>query len=226
MKKRVLLLVALLLVTGLFVTACDKKEKNDDEGYDYLVLVNKYSQLPDDWEKNVELVDAKNAWDEDIQIEKNAYKQYKALKKELKEDGVEIVLDSVYRSVKEQQNLWDEWSADPEKGIDYVRKFVAVPGYSEHHTGLAIDIGLIFDKKEEEEENIKIRENLYQEIHKHLSKFGFILRYPKDKEKITGYNYESWHFRYVGQEAAKKIHEEQITYDEYYAYYIENVPNS
>ena len=98
-KNRILLLVALLLVTGLFVTACDKKEKNDDEGYDYLVLVNKYSQLPDDWEKNVELVDAKNAWDEDIKIEKNAYKQYKALKKELKDDGVEIVLDSVYRSV-------------------------------------------------------------------------------------------------------------------------------
>ena len=80
-KNKILLLVALLIVTGLFTTACDNKEKNGNDGYDYLVLVNKYSQLPDDWEKNVELVDAKNAWDEDIKIEKNAYKQYKALKK-------------------------------------------------------------------------------------------------------------------------------------------------
>ena len=207
MRKSVLLLVALLLVTGLFVTACDNNEKKDSEGYDYLVLVNKYSQLPDDWEKNVELVDAKNAWDEDIKVEKNAYKQYKKLKEELKEDGVEIELDSVYRSVKAQQDLWDEWSADPEKGIDYVKKFVAVPGYSEHHTGLAIDICIRKEDGELEFDNdemIADRET-FAKIHKKLADYGFILRYLENREDSTGYTYEPWHLRYIGDtEIAKK----------------------
>ena len=216
-KSKTLLLVASLLVTGLFVTACDNKEKNNSADYDYLVLVNKYSQLPDDWEKNVELADAKNAWDEDIKIEKNAYKQYKALKKELKEDGVEIELDSVYRSVKAQQDLWDEWSADPEKGIDYVRKFVAVPGYSEHHTGLAVDICIKKDGKliYDNDEMIAERE-IFAKIHKKLAKYGFILRYLEGREDSTGYTYEPWHLRYINSpEIAKEIMTKEMTFEEY-----------
>ena len=216
-KNKILLLIILLLVTGLFVTACDNKEKDDNEGYDYLVLVNKYSQLPDDWEKNVELVDAKNAWDEDIQIEKNAYKQYKKLKKELEEDGVEIELDSVYRSVQAQQDLWDEWSADPEKGIDYVRKFVAVPGYSEHHTGLAVDICLKKDGEliYDNDEMIAERE-IFAKIHKKLAKYGFILRYLEGREDSTGYTYEPWHLRYINSPIiAKEIMDKEITFEEY-----------
>ena len=216
-KNKIILLIALLLVTGLFATACDNKEKNDNEGYDYLVLVNKYTQLPDDWEKNVELADAKNAWDEDIKIEKNAYKQYKALKKELKEDGVEIELDSVYRSVKEQQDLWDEWSADPEKGIDYVRKFVAVPGYSEHHTGLAVDICIKKDGKliYDNDEMIAERE-IFGKIHKKLAKYGFILRYLEGRDDVTGYAYEPWHLRYINSpEIAKEIMDKELTFEEY-----------
>ena len=58
-------------------------------------------------------------------------------------------------------------------------------------------------------------------LQKNAYKYGFILRYPKDKTDITGYDYESWHYRYVGKEIAEKIHKENITYDEYYAYYIE-----
>ena len=217
MKKNKILLVVLLVVTGLFATACDNKEKNGNESYDYLVLVNKYSQLPDDWEKNVELVDAKNAWDEDIKIEKNAYKQYKKLKKELKEDGVEIELDSVYRSVKEQQDLWDEWSADPEKGIDYVRKFVAVPGYSEHHTGLAVDICIKKDGKliYDNDEMIAERE-IFAKIHNKLAKYGFILRYLEEREDSTGYTYEPWHLRYINSpEIAKEIMDKELTFEEY-----------
>ena len=215
-KNKILLLIILLLVTGLFVTACDNKE-DDNEGYDYLVLVNKYSQLPDDWEKNVELVDAKNAWDEDIQIEKNAYKQYKKLKKELEEDGVEIELDSVYRSVQAQQDLWDEWSADPEKGIDYVRKFVAVPGYSEHHTGLAVDICLKKDGEliYDNDEMIAERE-IFAKIHKKLAKYGFILRYLEGREDSTGYTYEPWHLRYINSpKIAKEIMDKEMTFEEY-----------
>jgi LAS superfamily LD-carboxypeptidase LdcB len=58
-------------------------------------------------------------------------------------------------------------------------------------------------------------------LQKNAYKYGFILRYPKDKTDITGYDYESWHYRYVGKEVAQKIHELDITFDEYYAYYID-----
>ena len=220
MKNLKKLFVLLLVVVGITtLTACDVEEENESSkgGYDYLVLVNKYTQLPDDWEKNVKLVDAKNAWDEDIKLEKEAYKNYKKLKKELEEDGVTIELDSVYRSVQDQQNLWDEWSNDSEKGLDYVKKFVAVPGYSEHHTGLAVDIcirkdgELIYDNDE-----MIAERDIFAKIHEKLSKYGFILRYLEGREDSTGYTYEPWHLRYVGSvEVAKEIMDKNITFEEY-----------
>ena len=220
-KNKILLLVALLIVTGLFTTACDNKEKNGNDGYDYLVLVNKYSQLPDDWEKNVELVDAKNAWDEDIKVEKEAYEQYKKLaeevNKDLKEYNATIELDSTYRSVKEQQELWDEWSEDPEKGPDYVKKYVAVPGYSEHHTGLAIDICLKIDGElVYDNDEMKEQKDIFSVVHKKLADYGFILRYLDGRDDITGYAYEPWHLRYVGsKKIAKEIMDKDITFEEY-----------
>ena len=212
--KKVVGGIVLLLIVGVFVlTGCSKSGK-----YDYLVLVNKYSQLPDDWEKNVELVDAKNAWDEDIKVEKNAYENYLKLEKALEKEGVNIELDSVYRSVKAQQDLCDEWSADPEKGIDYVRKFVAVPGYSEHHTGLAIDICIRKEDGELEFDNdemIADRET-FAKVHEKLADYGFILRYLENREDSTGYTYEPWHLRYVGdKKIAKEIMDKNITLEEY-----------
>ena len=213
MKKKSIILLTAVITTALLTTACSKDAKK----IDYLVLVNKYSQLPDDWEKNVELVSAKNAWNEDIKLEKETYKQYKKLEKDLKKDGVTIVLDSVYRSVKEQQDLWDRWSKDPEKGIEYAKKYAAVPGYSEHHTGLAVDIVIKKDGKliEENEDMIEERE-IFKKIHKKLSKYGFILRYLEGRDDITGYTYEPWHLRYIGSEKiAKEIMDKDITFEEY-----------
>ena len=201
-----------LVVFGiLLVTACSNQK------YDYLVLVNKKTKLPDDWEEKVELVKTKNAWDEDIQVEKEAFEQYKKLKKDLEKEKVYIELDSVYRSVKAQQDLWNEWSADPEKGPDYVKKFVAVPGYSEHHTGLALDIcirkngELVYDNDEMIAET-----EIFAKIHKKLADYGFILRYPKGRESSTGYTYEPWHLRYVGStKVAKEIMDKGLTLEEY-----------
>ena len=217
MKKSRIILLAVVLAAIFITTACGNKEQQ----IDYLVLVNKYSQLPDNWEKNVELVDTKNAWKEDIKVEKEAFEQYKKFKedveKDLKKYKTTIELDSTYRSVKAQQELWDEWSNDPEKGIDYVRKFVAVPGYSEHHTGLAIDICLKKDGKliSDNDEMIAQRK-LFSIIHKKLSKYGFILRYLENRDEITGYAYEPWHLRYVGSsKVAKEIMDKDITFEEY-----------
>ena len=219
------LIVSLIVSFTITLSGCGSKKGNEkkveNEKYDYLVLVNKYSKLPDDWEQNVELVTTKNAWDEDIKVEKKAFEQYKKLKEEvdndLKDLKTTIELDSTYRSVKEQQDLWDEWSKDPEKGIDYVKKYVAVPGYSEHHTGLAIDIcikkdgKLIFDNDE-----MIAERQIFSKVHAKLSKYGFILRYLEKRDDITGYAYEPWHLRYVGSsEIAKEIMDKDITFEEY-----------
>lgn len=213
MKKSVLL-IGIILLAIFITTACTN---NKDTKYDYLVLVNKYSKLPDDWEKNVELVTTKNAWDEDVKVEKEAYEQYKKLAEDLKEDGVTIELDSIYRSVKEQQELWDDWSKDPEKGIEYVKKYVATPGYSEHHTGLAIDICLKKDGKLIDDNDDMIAEKeIFKKIHAKLADYGFILRYLDGRDDITGYAYEPWHLRYVGtKEIAKEIMDKDITLEEY-----------
>ena len=89
-------------------------------------------------------------------------------------------------------------------------------GHSEHQTGLAIDIAdlsLDYDNFEITKEFKWVKENAH--------KYGFIMRYPKGKFHITGFKYEPWHYRYVGIDVAKKIKEAGITFDEYYAYYVE-----
>lgn len=85
----------------------------------------------------------------------------------------------------------------------------------EHHTGLANDISIKVDDAFLVDNNdLTKNEIIYLGIHKHLSKFDFILRYPKGKEKITGYPYEPWHIRYVGVSVAKKIYDENLTLEE------------
>ena len=108
--------------------------------YDYLVLVNKAHKLPDNWESNVVLKEGVNKWGETYLVEEKALEQFLKLQKECADEGIIIELDSTTRSVARQQELWDEWTI--EKGENYVKKYVAVPGYSEHHTGLAIDVCL------------------------------------------------------------------------------------
>ena len=101
-------------------------------------------------------------------------------------------------------------------GKEETDKKVIRAGHSEHQLGLAVDINLYktkYDKLENTEEYKWLVENAH--------KYGFILRYPKEKENITGYLFEPWHYRYVGKKIAKYIYENKITFDEYYAYYIE-----
>ena len=218
MKKFRVFTIILVIVCLIGITGCKKEETKEEKSkIDYMILVNKQNKLPDDWEDTVELVDTKNAWDEDIQVEKEAYEQYLKLAKALKEEGITIELDSVYRSVKAQQELWDEWSADPEKGPEYVKKYVAVPGYSEHHTGLAIDVCLRKDGELIYDNDAMIAEReIFAKIHEKLADYGFILRYLENRDDITGYSYEPWHFRYIGDvKTAKEIMSKDITLEEY-----------
>ena len=181
----------------------------------YLVLVNKENKLPDDWPDRVDLTLAYNSLGEEMYVEKITLEHFEALRDELISQGVDIELDSVYRSVEEQQAIWDEWAS--EYGEDYCNRYLAVPGYSEHHTGLAIDIFVISDNNKIIRDNDDMIADIedFEKIHSLLPKYGFILRYPEGKEDITGYAYEPWHIRYVGEDAAKIIDNCGMTLEEY-----------
>ena len=181
----------------------------------YLVLVNKENKLPDDWTDRIELKVEYNALGEEVWAEKVTLEHFDALREELLEQRIDIEIDSAYRSVEEQQEIWDEWMAV--YGKDYCERYLAKPGYSEHHTGLAIDIFVIQKNNRIVRDNDDMIADIgdFAEIHQLLSKHGFILRYPDGKEDITGYSYEPWHLRYVGEDAARVISECGITLEEY-----------
>ena len=181
------------------------------EAINYLALVNKLNPLPDGWEDALETVHMTNSIGDDVEVEKKAYDAYLKLKEDLEKEGIFVDLDSARRSVSEQQRIMDDFTA--KYGADYALKTVATPGYSEHHTGLALDLYLIIDGVDvvENEDMIRYPE-IWEVIHSRLADHGFILRYLEGKEHITGYGYEPWHIRYVDDvDIAKEIMNSGVT---------------
>ncbi len=208
MKKNVCLILACLMICLAAVSCSGKKT-------DYLVLVNKENKLPDNWEETLDTLHMTNSLGDDVEVEKEAYDAYLKLKEALLEEDVRIDLDSARRSVAAQQEIVDSFTE--KYGEDYVKRYVAVPGYSEHHTGLALDLYLNIDGKDVylNEDMVEYPE-IWEKIHAKLAEFGFILRYLEGKEAITGYNYEPWHIRYVGSsEVAREITDKGLTLEEY-----------
>ncbi len=181
------------------------------EAINYLALVNKLNPLPEGWEDALETVHMTNSIGDDVEVEKKAYDAYLLLKEDLEKEGIYVDLDSARRSVAEQQRIMDDFTE--KYGADYALKTVAQPGYSEHHTGLALDLYLIIDGKDvvENEDMIQYPE-IWETIHSKLADYGFILRYLENKEHITGYGYEPWHIRYVDDvNVAKEIMASGVT---------------
>ena len=136
-------------------------------------------------------------------------------KEELEAEGIHVDLDSARRTVEAQQEIMDRFTE--KYGADYAAKVVAVPGYSEHHTGLALDLYLNVDGKDiiENEDLVQYPE-IWAKIHDKLAAHGFILRYLEGKEQITGYAYEPWHIRYIqDKEKAKEIMDTGVTLEGY-----------
>ena len=219
-----LMLAAALMLCGCAGQGKDAKDAAPDESgseVDYMVLVNYENPLPEDWLDRVEFYASINSVGDDVFVEAEAYKAYLELKKdvekELQDRKVTLELDSAYRSEAAQQKIVDEFTE--KYGADYVKQYVAVPGYSEHHTGLALDLYFIVDGKTVyENEDLEQYPEIWEAIHKKMPEYGFILRYPEGKEKITGVSYEPWHMRYVGSpETAKEITEQGVTLEEYLA---------
>ena len=162
----------------------------------------------------IELVDYTDILNNGIKVEKTTLDHYLMLKEFLHKKNIEIGIESSYRSIEEQQQTIDYYVEH--YGTSYMKKYVAPLYASEHHTGLAIDIAIkINGEYKTELHGLKEQEEILSEIHKYLKDFGFILRYPKDKESITGYNYEAWHIRYVGKVISKIIYDNNLCLEEY-----------
>ncbi len=182
---------------------------NIDNKDDITVLVNKYHNLGNDYIPS-DLVDVNSSYrTKENKLKKVANDNFVTMADDAKKEGIKLLVGSGYRSYKTQYDLYNYYvSVDGKKEAD---TYSARPGYSEHQTGLAIDIvgsNWSFIEANTKEYNWLI-DNSY--------KYGFILRYPKGKERITGYIYEPWHYRYVGKDIATYIHENSLTYDEYMA---------
>lgn len=180
------------------------------------MLVNGKHKLPDDWEAKLDLVEEPSLlYDDPVLVERGAYEAFQGFKAELAKEGVDVELDSCYRSTKQQQEIVDEFTK--QYGKEYVERYVAVPGYSEHHTGLALDLFLVIDGEwVAANEEMVLRQDIWDKVHARLADHGFILRYLQHKASITGCSYEPWHIRYVGDpKVAHAIMDAGLTFEEY-----------
>jgi len=238
MRKRIIsaILALLALLAAILLTAC--KDGNGVEGKNdmYLILVNKKNAAGENYvPKNLVKLDKEYTnGGKNVELEQKAAEAVLSMIDAMKADGItNVTVTSGYRTYKYQQDLFDRycnkekeahptWSDTEVK--DYVLTYSAYPGTSEHQTGLCVD--LITDEMEglwnygSETPNNPYDKGFaetraYTWLLENAHKFGFILRYPEDKTKITGYSYESWHYRFVGVSVATEIYEKGITLEEY-----------
>lgn len=176
-------------------------------------LVTKHRTLPSSYAPSRSKVSSSYST-KTLYLQTTAKTQFEKMCAAAKKDGISLKAISAYRSYDYQDNLY--WSkADPDDLASIIArdKVSARPGHSEHQLGLAADINSLsssFDKT-----------SAFRWLQKNAANYGFILRLPKDKTNVTRYSYEPWHWRYVGVDLAKKVKESGMTYDEYYAKYID-----
>ena len=202
--------------TVTFVNANLDKEyyKNDiklsDEQQESIdALVNKYYKVSNDYEPS-DLVVVNSKFASGTQkLRKEAASKFEEMCEAAFDDGYKIYAGSTYRSYEYQKGLYNRYVASD--GFDAAETFSARAGYSEHQLGLAIDI--VSSKWDYLSEN----DSEYKWLIDNSYKYGFILRYPRGKEYITGYEFEDWHFRYLGEELATLVYKSGLTYDEYVA---------
>ena len=192
----------------------DKEVYEDTEPAKYLnttnILVNKHYYLEENYEpENLEAIDKKYALS-GMKMVKEAKEAFENMASDAKKEKLNIVAMSTYRSYDYQVDLYNRYVR--QDGKEAADTYSGRPGHSEHQTGLAVDV---YDNEIDYTKFEKTNE--FKWMNEHAQEYGFILRFPKDKENETGYMYESWHYRYVGIEAATYIKENNISFEEYYA---------
>jgi zinc D-Ala-D-Ala carboxypeptidase len=179
-------------------------------------LVNKQFKLPDQYEPN-DLVYPEVAFifkekSEKRMLRKEAATALEQLFAGAKKDNIPLAGVSAYRSFATQKALFDNYVK--QDGEEKARTYSAVPGHSEHETGLAIDVSGSAGKCAAQDCFAGTPEAKWLETN--AAAYGFIIRYPKGKQAVTGYQYEPWHLRYVGTKVAKEIASKGLTMEEYY----------
>lgn len=198
--------------TGGEVTSSADTLSSTEEGWS-LVLINEVHPLDTEYRPELaEIVEGKF-------VDKRILKELTAMLEDAVNEGMNMYICSAYRDYEEQRQVfnttmvdWINQGKSPLEAYEETKISVAVPGTSEHASGLALDIvstqyGELDEKQAETAEAKWLAENCW--------KYGFILRYPPEKSAVTGIIFEPWHYRYVGKDAAKEIKEKDITLEEY-----------
>ena len=184
--------------------------RESDVSKNNLILVNKYNYLNKEYVPNdLEEISSTCNMGYSNKLRSIARSSFEKMCLKAREEGINLYSVSAYRSYYNQEKIYNNNLKVNSSNTD---TYLAKAGYSEHQSGLAVDINKIDSSFSYTIEYYWLKNNAHD--------FGFIERYPLNKERITGYKYEPWHFRYVGEEVASIIKEEDITFDEYYAYYL------
>lgn len=188
-----------------------KDTVNTDLSKGNLMIVNKHYYLGGYIPEDLKSIPSKYG---NGQITSETLDHFIMMSDDMNKEGLFLTVKSSYRSFNTQKSLYNRYKS--ENGLTWADNWSARPGYSEHQTGLALDLGTKTSSSlggfKNTKEYIWVKDNCH--------KYGFILRYESGQEYITGYNFESWHYRYVGIEVATKIKELGITFEEYYEYFV------
>ncbi len=200
---------------GIFVALCicgfifSKRTEyaTDTNGWN-LILVNEDYHVPQNYA--VKLTKLDNGERVDARI----YPALQDMFDAAEEEGIYMIVREGYRTQEDQQKLMDEKVEEYKDKVQvkfvakwYAEKWVAFPGTSEHQLGIAVDINADGINSSGSE--------VYNWLEEHAHEYGFVQRYPEDKTEITGINYEPWHYRYVGEDVAKEMFEEDVCLEEY-----------
>lgn len=194
-----------------------EEELETDTSLNEQMIVNKFYALSEDYtpENLVSIpLDYSYGTEGENQLIEYAYDKFLDLWQAAHDEGFYLMVTSSYRDYASQKEIYDYRKAT--QGERKADETAARPGHSEHQTGLVVDM----TSTTEPSATDFSESEAYKWLKEHAHEFGFIERYPEGKTYLTGYSPESWHWRYVGIEAATVMHEENITYDEYYAFYI------
>ena len=206
--KRLLLMAVIILLAAGMMAFKGGIARTADESLGWnLMLVNSQYRIPDDY--SMDLIRLSNG----EQVDSRIYPALQEMFDDARADGYNLFVRAGYRNGEVHENLMeDKIETYRQEGYSQreaeheAEKWVAKPGTSEHELGLAVDINA---------EGQTDGNRLYQWLAEHSWKYGFILRYPAEKEEITGIDYEPWHFRYVGKQAAKEMYEQDLCLEEY-----------
>ena len=241
MKNRLIALLAALLLLSCAVglAACNNgggTEKPPVDDDPYLLLVNKQNPAGESFEPEglCDLDGSYTTGGKEISLEEKVAEAVVSMINAMREDDItNVSVTSGYRTYEYQQKLFNKYIAEEkaahpdgsdEKVREQVLTYSAAPGTSEHQSGLCVDLFTtemegLWNYGSETPKNPYDKgfaeTDAFEWLMEHAHEYGFILRFPENKTDITGYSYESWHYRYVGVEHATKIHEQGITLEEY-----------